>query len=127
MRALIIIFLLALCGCSRGGDDYSPAVIARSDCPHPLVVLPDNYIIELAADAAVELNPAARQFALFCSVKEAREALAADLAAKRVEGEGRWRVYSLDGTYEELAKPCGSGQACLGRPARLLEWVDAEP
>lgn len=125
MKAFVFVLLFALAACSHGGDDKTASVIARPDCPHPLVALPDNFIIDLAADSIVTLNPARRRFALFCSVKEAREALAADLAANRIEGgEDRWRVYSLKGTYEELARPCGNGQVCLGAPAELLEWVD---
>lgn len=124
-KAFALILLFALAACSHGGDAKNAVVTARPDCPHPLVALPDNFIIDLAAGSVVTLNPARRRFALFCSAKEAREALAADLAANRIEGEeDRWRVYSLKGTYEELARPCGNGQFCLGEPAELLEWVD---
>lgn len=124
MKFLILLLIGGLLACSQTGEDKTIGIIAKPDCPHPLVVLPDNFIIDLAADSVVELNPARQQFALFCSVEEAREALAADIAEKRIDGEGRWRVYSLNGTYEELARPCGNGQACLGTTATVLEWVD---
>lgn len=124
MKRLLFILLFCLGACSHGTEE-SPVVVAGRSCPSPLVVLPDNYVVELAAGSIVELNPARQQFALFCTVEEAREALQADIAAQRIDGEeGRWRIYSLNGTYEQLARPCGNGQACLGQPATVLEWVD---
>ena len=124
MKILPVFLMLALCACSKGLGENSSSVSPRADCPSPLVVLPDNYIIELAAGSIVELNPARQQFALFCTVEEAREAMRADLAAGRIEGEGRWRIYSLNGDYEQLARPCGDGQICLAAPTTVLEWVD---
>ena len=124
MKILLFCILLSLFACAHNVDDKTEILPKRPDCPSPLVVLPDNYIVELAAGAIVELNPARQQFALFCTVDEAKEALAADLAAKRIEGEGHWRVYSLNGSYEDLARPCGDGQVCLAVPTTVLEWVD---
>lgn len=124
MKILIVSLLLSLCACAHNLEDTAQTLGSRPDCPSPLVVLPDNYIVELAAGSIVELNPARQQFALFCTVDEAKEALAADLEAKRIEGAGHWRVYSLNGSYEELARPCGDGQVCLGVPTTVLEWVD---
>lgn len=124
MKILLFLLLSILAACAHDTGENSPVLAPRADCPSPLVVLPDNYIIELAAGSIVELNPARQRFALFCTVEEAREALNADLAAGRIEGEGRWRIYSLNGDYGQLAIPCGDGQACLGVPATVLEWVD---
>lgn len=124
MKILLVLLLGTLCACSQGPGEKSSSLSPRTDCPSPLVVLPDNYIIELAAGSIVELNPARQQFALFCTVEEAREAMRADLAAGRIEGEGHWRIYSLNGDYGQLARPCGDGQICLAVPATVLEWVD---
>lgn len=121
---LFFLLLLFISACSHGGGESSSALPVRTACPSPLVVLPDNYMIELAAGSIVELNPARQQFALFCTVEEARAALNADLVAGKIQGEGRWRIFSLNGDYEDLARPCGEGQACLAVPATVLEWVD---
>ena len=124
MKFFSLFLLVLLCACTPGGGEKSASMAPRTDCFSPLVVLPDNFIIELAAGSIVELNPARQQFALFCTVEEAREAIRADLAAGRIEGEGRWRIYSLNGDYEQLARPCGEGQSCLAVPATVQEWVD---
>lgn len=121
----LLCFLSAMINaCSHSTGESVSELAPKKNCPAALVVLPDNYIIELAAGSIVELNPAIQQFALFCTVEEAKEALNADLAAGRIQGEGRWRIYSLNGDYEQLAVPCGEGQVCLGVPATVLEWVD---
>lgn len=124
MKFLVVVLLLFTAACSRPTEDGTAGLVSRTNCPSPLVVLPDNYIVELAAGEIVELNPSRQQFALFCTVDEAREAMESDLEAGRIEGKGRWRIYSLNGDYEQLARPCGEGQACLGSPATLLEWVE---
>lgn len=124
MKYLLLFLGFFLSACSHASDAGSPALVSRPDCPSPLVVLPDNYVVELAAGSIVELNPGRQQFALFCTVDEAKAALASDLADGTVRGAGRWKIYSVNGTYNQLARPCGNGQVCLGTPTTLLEWIE---
>lgn len=125
MKNILLLALpFLLLACAAREDATSQQMPDSSVCPHALVVLPDNYVIDLAAGATVELNPAYQQFALFCSKKDAEEALAADIAAGRFATKSQWRVYRVQGDFAQLARPCGSGQFCLGVPAVLEDWVD---
>lgn len=116
MRLLPLILALAAC-CGACGKQQDPACV-QADCQKLYVALPANFIIDLAANAHVTLNPAAGHFAVFCSLADARQGLAdANLA-------GDWRIYSLKGSFEELAEPAGDGQYRLAVPAELDDWID---
>lgn len=131
-RVLIPITLaLHLCACAhgnlsetQGGSATPPAVIST---PRPLdaayVILPGNYIIDVAAGSEVTLNPDIGEFVIFSSPDTAQKALRAELATGRL-APGDWRVYSLAGDFASLARPCGSGRHCLAVPAIVADWVE---
>lgn len=85
-------------------------------CDAMYVILPDNYVIDLAAGAKIVLNPAAHEFALFCSPDDARAALG------RAAPDGDWRVYQLNGSFNDLARSRGNDYS-LAQPAEIVDWV----
>lgn len=123
MKHIAIFFLLcALGACARNEKLESAPPIQMPKCETAYVVLPDNFIIDLAAGAEVALNPGRHQFVLFCSAAAARDALAADISSGRLDSRSQWRVYILDGKFGDIAVPCGDGQFCLASPALLKDW-----
>lgn len=125
MKHIALFFLFCvMAACARNEKLESAAPMQMPKCETPYVVLPDNFIIDLAAGSEVALNPARQQFALFCTASEAREALSADVGSGRLDPRGQWRVYILDGKFGDMAVPCGDGQFCLATPATLRDWVE---
>lgn len=111
------LLLLTLCaGCSAANPTPPPL---PDNCQTAYVMLPGDYIIDLAAGARVELNPAFHSFLLFCSPRMAMDALKEENAP----GMADWRVFELEMPFEELATPCGYQQWCLGKPAVVADWV----
>lgn len=90
------------------------------NCPVLYVLAPDNYIIDLAANARVMLDPAWHEFGLYCSHAEAGAALEAD-AARGVKLPEQWRIYTLDGNADELVR-YENGRRVLKAPATLSGW-----
>ena len=110
--ALILSCLLApLAGCAAKVVDSTPPSGTA------YVVLPANFIIDLAAGAKARLNPAFQEFIIYPSQEEAREALE-DLGA---EG-GDWRIYILEGNFADLAEPKGRAWR-LAVSARAVDWL----
>lgn len=97
---------------------------AAEDCPVLYVLAPANYIIELAADSRVILDPAWHEFVLYCSSAAARKAQDEMVKLGAVR-PGEWRVFILEGSYEELAK-IENGCMILASPARLQTWLETE-
>lgn len=112
MRWLALLPLLLLCACAaKQMPQESPSRL--------FVILPDNYVIDLAAGSEVIIDPAAQEFALFPSVAAAAKALA---AAQNLPGS--WGVFEISGDPAEIARPHGSGEYVLVKPAQVLEWVE---
>lgn len=109
-RLALICLLCACCACSR----------TPPGCDTLYVILPDNYIVDVAAGSQVVLDPSSQDFAVFCSPKNAQAALEA------ADPYGDWRVYSLEGEYEDLAQDVGGGQYLLRRPAKVNDWVEVQ-
>lgn len=109
--------LLLCCLCACAGKQQSPP--ALPDCEALFVILPGNFIVDLAAGSRVILDPAVQEFALFCTGNEAREALA------NVQPAGDWRIYRLDGEFAELATQRGEGYI-LAKPAKAIDWLEAQ-
>ena len=121
--ALSVFFLFSCAGSGRDPDILTQKDVIAA-CDNPYVVLPGNYIIDLAAGSEVYLNPDIQNFALFCKLDEARDTLWQDLNAGRIRRENDWRVYRVEGKMEEIGRSCGSGQICLDRQTRIIEWID---
>lgn len=109
-RWLIACALALMCACAGKTGQPEPA-------NELFVILPGNFIVDLAADSEVWLDPGVQEFALFPTKAEALSAL------KKAALPGEWRVYRMAGTVEEIAAPRGSGYA-LAHPARVADWVD---
>lgn len=113
MRWLALLPLLVLCACA--------AKQVPQEMPARLfVILPDNYVIDLAAGSQVIIDPSAQEFALFPTSGAAAKALAA--AAPNLPGS--WGVFEIADNPAEIARPRGSGEYVLIKPAQVLEWVE---
>lgn len=113
MRRLLLLALLAA-GCAR------PAPIPKAppeDCRTLYVILPGNFIVDLAAGAHVALNPSVDEFVLFCSPASAAKALHAAALP------GDWRVYRMKGNFEEIAEMAENGQPRLAVSAEADDWL----
>lgn len=114
MRLFALILLFALCACAARQE---PQPVA---CGQMYVILPDNFVIDLAAGSTVVLDPAMQEFAVFCGREKALEAL-----GRLAPGlPGNWRVYTLKGEFAEIAKPVGREEFALARPAEVADWVE---
>lgn len=123
------IFLWMWCaGCAgqRSTPDASVAGVAQvENCPVVYVLAPGNYIVDLAADARVRLDPAWHEFELYCSLAEAGTALDADVARGK-KSPRQWRIYTLGGNAEELIG-LENGRRVLKAPALLSGWENWPP
>lgn len=129
--ALALVAGLALAACAGSGPTAPrPAQppVPPEDCATLHVVAPGNFIIDLASGADVVLDPSVREFPLFCGPDTAARALEAALASGRLPA-GDWRVYRLEGGFDDLvqtAEPGGPSPYALARQARLADWVDRD-
>lgn len=112
MRIFLLALMLLCAACAR----HAPP--AQADCPALYTILPDNFIIDVAAGSQVMLNPAADKFPLFCSPAEAKKALAKGDLPKN------WRVYSLEGSFADIGGIADNGQYMLAAPALVKDWVE---
>lgn len=101
---------LSLLGCSR----------TPPGCDNLYVILPDNYVIDLAAGAKVLLDPSSQEFALFCSAMKAQKAI------NEAEATGDWRVYGVDGDFNDIVRELGAERYILRRPAQVRDWVSIQ-
>lgn len=110
-----------LTGCAASRPVPAPSA---APCDVAYTFAPGNYIIDLASGAEVVLDPLMHDFPLFCSPEEARNALELSLANGQLP-QGDWRIYRLNGDFEDLATPSGRGYM-LKRMAPLGDWVTAK-
>ena len=114
------------CAGQRSTTDASVESVAREEnCPVVYVLAPGNYIVDLAANARVRLDPAWHEFELYCSLAEAGAALEAD-AARGGKSLEQWRIYTLDGDAGELIAR-ENGRRVLKAPALLAGWENWPP
>ena len=118
---ILLLLLVAACGGKYAVHDEAPMPDAAS-CPFVYAFAPGNYIIDVASGAEVILDPAAQEFPLFCRPPEARAFITEEVTAGRL-AEGDWRVYRLDGQFEELAQKSDDGRYTLKRMASVVDWV----
>lgn len=121
---LILSLFLASCAQTSKQEDYLTQKDMLPSCENPFVVLPGNYIIDLAAGSEVILNPDIHNFALFCDASEARQILDNDLREGRIPKNSDWKIYRLQGNMNEISRQCGKNQLCLDKSAKILEWLD---
>ena len=126
--ALAALLALAGCGPSAGpADEPAPAAgPAPGTCERVYTFAPGNFIVDIAAGSVVAMNPGTREFPVFCTAREARDAVDARVSAGRLP-EGDWRVYLLEGTFEDIGAVKGPGRYVLGRRARLVDWEPFAP
>lgn len=112
MRWFALLPLVVLCACAAKQMPQEPP--ARL-----FVILPDNYVIDLAAGSEIIIDPSAQEFALFPSAAAAAKALA---TAENLPGS--WGVFEIAGDPAEIARPRGSGEYVLIKAAQVREWVE---
>lgn len=117
---IMLVLLLAACGAQNTSEE--PPAPQPAPCPFVYVYAPGNYIIDIAGGADVVLDPMAQDFSLFCAPADARAALNAEIAAGRLP-EGDWRIYRVEGQFDDLAQKSGPNQYTLKRMAPIVDWV----
>lgn len=121
--AIAALLTLDCAGCASQRatvETTAESVVPVENCPVLYVLAPENYIIDLAANARVRLDPAWHEFELYCSHAEAGAALDAD-AARGIKLPDQWRIYTLDGNAGELVR-YENGRRVLKAPATLSGW-----
>lgn len=116
IAAVLLACLLGACAQKQAAKPVLP-----EDCPVAYVVLPGNFIIDLAAGSEVVLNPAFQEFVLFCRRGDAEKALERERPAL----PGDWRVYSLEDNFADIAAIGRDGLYILDRPAKVRDWEAA--
>lgn len=111
MRVFVITLALLLSACA-------PKQNSQVECRQVYVILPDNFVIDLAAGSTVTLDPAMQEFALFCNQEEALTAL--ETVAPKLPGG--WRIYTLKEEFSEIGKRRGQEEYILIKPAQLADW-----
>lgn len=111
--------LLAGCAASQSTPTSSP-----TPCEVAYTFAPGNYIIDLASGSEVVLDPLMHDFPLFCTPEETQNALELALANGQLP-DGDWRVYRLDGEFDDLAASSTRGYM-LKRMAPLADWVSVK-
>ena len=117
---IMLALLLTACGGKNAPEE--PPAPQPTPCPFVYVYAPGNYIIDIAGGAEVVLDPMAQDFSLFCAPADARAALNAEIAAGRLP-EGDWRIYRVEGQFDDLAQKSGPNQYMLKRMAPIVDWV----
>lgn len=112
MRYFLLVALL-LCACA-------PKIPQAPDCPVMYVLLPGNYVIDLAAGARVVVDPAVQDIAVFCTLKEAHATL------NEVDKLKEWGIYIVGGEFADVAEVTSQGDYRLTRPVEVLDWVSLE-
>lgn len=125
-KFLFLVLLCFLYGCAGKTGQESGAAVPPPDCPKLFVILPGNYIIDVAAGSEVILNPDFHEFAAFCDAKNAFDALELAKKENRLPAGEDWRVYTLAGNGAELVKQCNGDNLCLGQQATVEGWLDPD-
>lgn len=116
-----ILLLCLVCAACTAGFGQAPQD-APSSCSDVYTYAPGVYIVDLAAGAEVVLDPSVHDFPLFCTPSAAYDAV--DLGiANGVLPDGDWRVYRVEGDFDDLAEPAAAGGHQLGRMAPVVDWV----
>lgn len=106
--ALFLAFLLTACAARQAPPPQ---------CERMYILLPDNYIIDLAAGARVQVDPALQDIAVFCTPEEARQML------RETAPRGQWAIYELEGEFAEMTEPAGNGDFKLVKAGNVRDWI----
>ena len=120
----LLCVLLAACAAKEGAPQKDAPL--PQNCTTAYTYAPGNYIIDIASDAEVVLDPLMHDFPLFCEARAARRHVDAEVAAHRLP-RGDWRIYVVGGDFADLAEPAGDGSFVLRRMAPLVDWVNENP
>ena len=121
MRILLLFLLLAISACATVQEMPQPQVTSSPpDCHEAWVYAPENYILELAAEATVTLNPKNWDFPVFCTAQEAGLALSQAIKAQRLPS-GHWALYRLEGDPQKIAG-YHEGKMLLQSKTKLVDW-----
>lgn len=124
---LLLCLTAALAACSAKQDEETlqPAVPDRS-CDKLYTSAPGFLVMELAAGSDIFVDPAARDFPVFCSKEEAQAHILLMVSAGKLP-RGDWQVYGLNGGYADLGCRRNNGDFYLCKPARIVDWHPSEP
>ncbi len=118
----LLLTLLLSSGCAR------EAQVAQKNIPGPSVpcdilytYAPGFLVVDLAAGSEIFLDPAVREFPVFCSAKEAHASLVARVSQGLLP-RGDWQIFRLKGGYTELGTARGPNIYVLRTQARIAEW-----
>lgn len=124
--AILLLCVLSICGCAARKEtspqrEIQPTFPTAATCPTLYVLAPGNYIVDLAADANVVLDPAWHEFMLYCDKSKARRDLEGLMDRSGLQAD-QWRIYTLEGLPEDIAT-IENGRLLLAKPARLSGWL----
>lgn len=120
---LLPLFLLGLLLTSCAGKAPAPEPSpGPADCPVLYVFAPGNYIMDIAGGAEVVLDPGVQEFPVFCSPQAARAHVDREVKAGSLPA-GDWRIYRLEGNFEDLVRKADDGRHTLRRLASAVDWV----
>ncbi len=119
---LCCLFLsLSACAGVHARDEAGPKAPSRQ-CDRLYTYAPGFLMIDVTAGSDVILMPKTRQFAVFCSVKEAKDHLRSKILSHEVPN-GDWGIYALNGGTE-LTMETPDGALVLAKDAKLSEWIE---
>lgn len=128
MKRLILVFLMSLlCACAHKAavPEQQPEKVypgPSEPCNSVYTYAPGNFIVDVSAGSEVALDPVVQEFPIFCSPAAARQGLNKAVSDGKIPG-GDWKIYRLQGTYNEIGKAVGPGRYILGRPTLMADWV----
>lgn len=116
-----------LTGCAAKTDE-EVVQPARPDtpCEKLYTYAPGFLVMELAAGSDIFVDPAARDFPVFCTKEDALNHVLVMVSSGKLP-RGDWEVYGLNGSYAELGCSRENGGFYLCKPARIVDWHPHEP
>ena len=116
-----------LTGCAAKTDE-GVVQPARPDtpCDKLYTYAPGFLVMELAAGSDIFVDPAARDFPVFCTKEDALNHVLVMVSSGKLP-RGDWEVYGLNGSYAELGCSRENGGFYLCKPARIVDWHPHEP
>lgn len=116
----MLVFAVLLSGCAAR-QNAALKEMPKPECASLYVLLPGNYIIDLAAGAEVFLNPHRQEFKVFCKIADARKALAQ--MQKTMNFAKDWKIYILEESGANNAGACYKDELCLKTETRVTGWL----
>lgn len=118
----LIVFCISILACAPKHNASSPK-FPPDNCQSIYVLLPGNFVIDLAAESEIILDPAWHEFIVYCTPQDAIQALKHAYKDKQIPEESDWRVYVLNEQIEEIGTPCHEDDLCLQKPATVKDWL----